>query len=87
MSVHLFRHAWGAVGSDFTWRTLHGLARDAAKEGYESLEFPLFYFDMQADSTEKTEADFREGLAETGLSYIPLIVQPCPNAGVILMNT
>ena len=73
MSVQLFRHAWGAVGPGFTWKNLPDFTRDAALEGYAGVEFPLFYFDMQEESTEKTESDFREVLAETALDFIPLI--------------
>ncbi len=73
MSVVLYRHAWGAVGPNFTWQTLPDLTRDAAVEGYAGVEFPMFYFDHQPDGAEQAEAAFREALAETGLTYMPLI--------------
>ncbi len=73
MSVALYRHAWGAVGPNFTWQSLPKFTRDGAAEGYVGVEFPLFYFEQQPEGREATEAAFREVLAETGLTFMPLI--------------
>ena len=73
MTVVLYRHAWGAVGPNFTWQSLPKFTRDAAAEGYAGVEFPLFYFEQQPEGKETAESQFREALAETELDFIPLI--------------
>lgn len=73
MSVLFYRHAWGAVGPNFSWSNLIDFTRDAAAEGYDGVEFPLFYFENEPDGTAAAEAAFRQVLAETGLAFVPLI--------------
>ncbi len=75
MSVTLYRHAWGAVGQSehFKWKSLLTFTRDAVAEGYTGVEFPMVYFDQQPEETAVIEAQFKEILADTGLTFMPLI--------------
>lgn len=75
MAAVLYRAAWGAVGQtpNFRWQNLIEFTREMAAEGYQAVEFPLVYFDIQPEPKEEVEAAFREVMAETGIGFMPLI--------------
>ena len=73
MAVKLFRHAWGAVGPEFPWKSLVDLTRDAAKEGYDGVEFSLNDFKKESRNIAENQAAFRALLDELGLEFMPLV--------------
>ena len=73
MSIAIYRTAWGLVGPGLHWQELDEFVRDAARDGYVGVEFPLFYMDAGQGGRAATEARVLEALSETSLSYIPLI--------------
>lgn len=78
-----FRTTWGLIGPNCPWSNLTSFIHDAAREGYDGVEFALANLAFEADDTDQAIQQVKLALSETGLKVIPLIATRPSNWGSV----
>lgn len=73
MALTLFRTAWGLVGPGLRWDDMAEFVRDAAKAGYDGVEFAVPSLAALEGGEAAQLGALAEALDETGMAVMPLI--------------